>query len=70
MLFKAIFSKKKKRKKQNKLILYLLELYRCSFRLFHLIRIPTTLVSKKQNLLQKLHKVQATLKYINIAFSV
>lgn len=70
MLFKAIFSKKK-RKKQNKLILYLLELlYRCSFRLFRLIRIPTTLVSKKQNLLQKLHKVQATLKYINIAFSV
>lgn len=50
MLFKAIFSKKKKRKKQNKLILYLLELYRCSFRLFRLIRIPTTLVSKKQNL--------------------
>lgn len=39
MLFKAIFSKKK-RKKQNKLILYLPEkLYRCSFRLFRLIRI-------------------------------
>lgn len=69
MLFKAIFSKKK-RKKENKLILYLPELYRCSFRLFRLIRIPTTLVSKKQNLLQKFHKVQATLKYINIAFSV
>lgn len=68
MVFKAIFSKRK-RKKQNKLILYLPELYRCSFRLFRLIRIPTTLVSKKQNLLQKLHKVQA-LKYINIAFSV
>lgn len=65
MIFKAILNKKKKeKKKQNKLILYLLKLYKCSFHLFPLIRIPMTLVSKKRNL----HKFQATLKYQSVAF--
>lgn len=35
---------------------------------FILIRIPTTLVSKEQNLPQNLHKFQATLKYQSVAF--